>query len=255
MSIHVEDVLDNRRWRLRGYPFRHIWAESVFQPGVYEAMVDEYRQLQAVGAPHGFRRDMPGYDAAELSFRPGYRGAFEPVLSRPLHTLLARILSVPVTGDVNAALHYHAPGGASGHIHNDLNPGWFVRDAGDEVNLSDSARCGYRNGTGAPELDRVERVRAVAVIFYLNNGSWDPGCGGETGLYLSRDSAVAAPAALVPPADNSLLAFECTPASYHAYLASGRPRCSLSLWLHRPKEDAIARWGERAIVYWPKGAG
>lgn len=253
MSMRLDEILDSRRWRLRCYPFKHLWVESAFGHGQYQEMVEEYRGLQSSDPVRGFRRDMPGYDAAEYSFRPGYRGAFDPVLSRALHTALARILGVGVTGDVNAALHYHAPGGASGHIHNDLNPGWFVGPIRDELNLSDSARCSYRHGTSVePGIDKVERVRAVAVIFYLNNGPWTPGCGGETGLYIDRTCPVAEPVAFVPPISNSLLAFECSPISYHAYIASRTPRSSLSLWLHQSKEDAVARWGEQAIVYWPK---
>jgi 2OG-Fe(II) oxygenase superfamily len=254
VKIQLDEVLDSRRWRLRHYPFKHIWAESVFRRVYYQQMVEEFRHLLSITDGSGFRRDMPGYDATECSFRPGYSGAFDPMLSHQLHASVARILGVTITGDINAALHYHAAGGASGQVHNDLNPGWFLSQPSEnEVNLSNNTRCSYRHGTTSElGVDRVELVRAVAVIFYLNNGSWTPGHGGETGLYVNRTDEVAKPAVLIPPMDNALIAFECTPSSYHAYLAARTPRSSLALWLHRCKEDAVARWGERSIVYWPK---
>ncbi|MFJ6137145.1 2OG-Fe(II) oxygenase [Kitasatospora sp. NPDC092286] len=257
MNSSLDEILDGRRWRLREYPFRHLWAEPVFRRTRYEQMALELRQLLAVDGTDGFQRNMRGYDATGHSFRPGYRGAFEAFLSSEFRDALSRVFDVPVTCDVNASLHHHEAGAASGQVHNDLNPGWFVaRPHPDGVNLADSGRCSYRYGTTSePGLETVERVRAVAVLYYLDNGPWFPGRGGETGLYLDRTTAVTEPTVLVPPTDNGMLAFECTPTSFHTYLASTTQRNSLVLWLHRSKEDAVARWTDREIVRWARASG
>jgi Rps23 Pro-64 3,4-dihydroxylase Tpa1-like proline 4-hydroxylase len=96
---------------------------------------------------------------------------------------------------------------------------------------------------------RREAVRAVAVIYYLNNPQWQPGDGGETGLYRTVRDAIEHPVAVVPPLNNSLVAFECTPGSYHTFRSNVRhPRNSVVIWLHVEKSAAIARWGESALV-------
>ncbi|HXY91863.1 MAG TPA: 2OG-Fe(II) oxygenase, partial [Acidimicrobiia bacterium] len=171
--------------------------------------------------------------------------------SRAWHDLIADIMGVDATGDVNISLHHHAPGSASGEVHNDLNPGWFVDNGGvDDISVADPALCGYWFGENA-RGPAYERIRAVAVLLYLANPEWRPGDGGETGLYAAATDPVDRPAAAIPPRNNSLLAFECTPASYHSFLTNRRVRrMSLIMWLHRPKDHVIRRWGEDSIVYW-----
>ncbi len=258
MNGILHDVLDGRRWRLRDYPFPHLWAESVFCRTRYEEMVAEFRTFLTAGGGLGFQRNMRGYDATGHGFQPGYHGAFDVFFALEFRDTLSHIFETPVTCDINAALHHHEPGAASGQVHNDLNPGWFLRKPssdGAEVNLADSVRCSYRYGTTSePALETVERIRAVAVLYYLDNGPWFPGRGGETGLYPDVTTPVTEPAMVVPPTDNAMLAFACTPTSFHTYLTSRTPRNSLVLWLHQRKEDAIARWPEHSIVYWSKEA-
>jgi 2OG-Fe(II) oxygenase superfamily len=78
---------------------------------------------------------------------------------------------------------------------------------------------------------------------YLCNPDWIEGDGGETGLYGSREDPVDRPIAVVPPINNSLLMFECTPYSYHSFLSNGRsPRNSVIVWLHREKVEVLSRW-------------
>ena len=92
----------------------------------------------------------------------------------------------------------------------------------------------------------------MSLLFYLANGPWHPGDGGETALYASSsDAALTGPAATVAPVDNSLVLFECTPYSWHTFLSNRvRPRESLVMWLHRSKQDTVDRWGEASIAYW-----
>jgi hypothetical protein len=55
----------------------------------------------------------------------------------------------------------------------------------------------------------------------------------------------------VPPINNSMLLFECTPYSYHSFISNRRSvRNCLVMWLHRPKEEVTARWGETVIEKW-----
>ncbi|SEC70066.1 hypothetical protein SAMN04490357_2672 [Streptomyces misionensis] len=258
MHTDLNRSLCGRRWLVRTFPFRHVLADSVFTPALHEQLTAELGDLLDASGGHGFERNMRGFEATGHGFRPGYRGAFDIFFSAEFRRLMSSVFDAPLTCDVDASLHHHEPGARSGHIHNDLNPGWFParpQDSPDSaVNLSDPSRCDYRFGeTGEAGLEVVERVRAVALLYYLHNGPWVPGNGGETGLYLDRTGPVAEPFLVAPPKDNALLAFECTPRSFHTYLESRVPRNSLIMWWHRPKEDAVARWGEKAIVPWLRG--
>jgi Rps23 Pro-64 3,4-dihydroxylase Tpa1-like proline 4-hydroxylase len=119
------------------------------------------------------------------------------------------------------------------------------------VLVHDSAdRCDYRFGADDDNVATVERMRAVAIIFYLANPSSGV-FGGQTGLYRSNSDSIDKPAAVVPPVNNSLVAFECTPASFHGFISNRTAvRNTLVMWLHRDKSEAIRRWGEQNIVYW-----
>ena len=140
-------------------------------------------------------------------------------------------------------------------MHNDLNPGWFVDyESGDGINVVRHEICSYTHGDIFVEgVAPKETVRAVVMLFYLNNPSWHPGDGGGTGLYHYQDDPVGKPAFIVPPINNSLLIFECTPYSYHSFVKNWHhPRNCVILWLHRSKDDAISRWGANKIIAWPE---
>jgi hypothetical protein len=202
-----------------------------------------------------FARNIKGYDAYALSFSPALDGPLAIFVSREWHDMLARLLGIEATGDINGGFHHHLPGSGSGRPHNDLNPGWFVDSPRtDGINVSNYEKCDYNSGQiYKPGLKARETVRAAALLFYLNNPSWRQGDGGETGLYLDAGQAVDQPSEAPPPVDNSLLLFECTPHSYHAFLQNHRnPRNSLIMWLHRTKAEVERRWGGGSIVYWPK---
>jgi hypothetical protein len=261
----LDALLESRRWQRRTDPYLHVVANEVFVPDVREALEAEFfRLLKPAPQSRGsagttpFTRNMSGYDASGIAFTPELTGPFRLFISRAWHDLLASLFGVEATGDVNAALHHHVVGSANGRIHNDLNPGWFAGAASDSsVNVSDHRLCNYHGGpTGEhPSGQSVrETVRAVAMIYYLANPPWAPGDGGETALYRHQGGPIGEPDVIVPPLNNSLLAFECTPYSHHTFLSNRRSmRNSVILWLHRTKADAVRRWGDRAIVPWPKG--
>lgn len=253
--IAPADVIANRRWTRRTKPFPHFVAEGLFREGYYRDLESGFHEVLSRGLANRwdgrrFCRSASGYDAHVLPFSKGLPDPFHVLLSRPWHDVLARVTHVDATGDVDGGLHHHEPGTADGWLHTDLSPGWFAGAVGkEEVQLSDGRRCEYVSGRAtSPGVIPVERVRGAAMILYLANGPWAPADGGETGLYETPDGAGGA---FVAPADNSMLLFECTPFSYHAFRRNRRKaRNSLVLWIHRSREDAVARFGEASIVPW-----
>jgi hypothetical protein len=256
----LEDVLANRRWRYRTRPFPHLVARDVFSLEFFSELRQAYEEILANGLsdtrdPARFSRNMPNSDAYAWNFPPALEGSLAIFYTRRWHDMLARLLDVPATGDVNGALHHHHPGSSNGFVHGDLGPGWFTdQPRPDGINPMDLERCSYTSGkVYVADAQARETIRAITMIFYLGNKGWSPGDGGETGLYAAKDTPVEQPVALAPPIDNSILVFENTPASYHSFLTNRRrPRGSAILWLHRPRGDVVARWGVQPAHQWGK---
>jgi hypothetical protein len=249
-------LLAASQWVYGTHPFPHIRVANVFATAAYERLAAACRGVLATGADRARSARLAYYgarfDGHIFPFRHGLSGPLSIFVSRAWVDLLACATGVNATADVNGALHHHAKGSKSGFIHKDYSACWFIdQPRADGVHVSDSGRCDYRTGmTTVPGAIARERVRAVAMIYYLNNPPWAAGDGGETGLYLGADDDVAHPAAAVPPVNNSMLVFECSPNSFHSFISNWRhPRNSVAMWLHRTKESAIARWGGDGILY------
>ncbi len=246
----LEELLANRRWVRRARPFPHVVASNVFVADFATELDAEFARIEREH-PEAFRRNMTGYDASGADLGHYRDGPLAVFLSREWHDLIAGVTGVTATGDVSASVHHHDPHSAGGWPHNDLNPGWYAEPApaAGQIRLAGTDGVDYHHGTRAPGVSARETIRAVSVLFYLGNPAWAPGDGGETGLYDSPHST--GPSAAVPPVNNSLVLFECTPFSWHGYLGNrAKPRNSVVMWLHRPKADVVARWGEPSIVRW-----
>jgi hypothetical protein len=240
----LNDLLANRRWWQCDAPFPHYVATSVFTPDVYRSLVADFRaKLHRSGY-------LAQHDLHGTTFEPGLTGPLSLFVSRPWHDLVAGLFGVRATGHVSGGTHHHDVGSKDGLPHNDLNPGWFIDyDSADGIVLPQHSLCSYTSGVTTSASSPPRRViRAVAVLYYLDNPPWRPGDGGETALYLSVTDPVDAPAARIAPRNNTLLAFECTPYSYHGFLANRvSPRNSVVMWLHREPADVEARWGTGVI--------
>ncbi|QIS16773.1 2OG-Fe(II) oxygenase family protein [Nocardia arthritidis] len=244
------DLFAHRRWVRRNKPFPHVYARDVFVPEFYQRLADEFFRVQRE-RPDDFGKVGENYSATGISLGALRNGPLALFISREWHDLIAKVAGISVTGDMDGSLHHHPPGSPYGWPHNDLNPAWFPGDppGPNEVKLADSS-VAIKNGTRAPGVTARETVRAVAVLFYLANPDWQPGDGGETALYEHIGDGTTTPT-LVPPLDNSLVMFECTPRSWHTYAGNNRhQRNSVVMWLHRPKDDVVQRWGEDRIEYW-----
>lgn len=252
----LAEVVANRRWVRRQTPFPHLVATNVLRADVYERVEAACRAVIAapVGSTQGLVRPSGRHDAYTRLIGPAAPEPLALFTSRAWHDLLCGATAVAGSGHVIGSLYHHAAGSASGTVHNDLNPGWFVRDASPhEVVIGDPSVCAYTTGkTMDSTLRPVMVARGVVMHFFVGNGSWRRGDGGAIGLYASPYDSVDAPAIVVPPLDNSLVVFECTPFSLHAFLGGhATARNIITTWLHRPYADAVALWGEESIVEWP----
>ena len=246
-SLSPSEVLSGDPWLLGEKPFPHIVARNVFSRDYYEALERQIRRTLAAGlsetpAPGRFSRNLPGYDAYALGLAPQPDEPTALFFSEPWRELLADLWGISPTPYVFVGAHHHSPGSHSGFIHNDFNPVWFPRTQDGRVQTPNQDLCSYKTGAGplAPE-QKIEVVRGAALILYLANDAWRPGDGGETGLYASSEARIGDAATAWPPHNNTLISFECTPGSFHTFIANTRiARTSIIMWVHRPREEAIA---------------
>jgi 2-oxoglutarate-Fe(II)-dependent oxygenase superfamily protein len=191
------------------------------------------------------KRTNPNYDAQMLPMSNALAPSFDPFFSGEWLRSLFDLAGLPELAQIDGALHSSPRGSRDGWIHTDHCSGWFDDGPAQERVFPDRNRCNYFTGEPkTPEARPVEYVRAVTMIYYLCNDGWRQGDGGETGLYPAARVGSRSPAVLVPPIDNSAFVFECSPHSYHRFVANpGRTRNSIILWLHATVQQAESMWG------------
>jgi len=247
----IAELNPKGEWCVYQRPFRHIRAERVFRTDVYQRLESAFLSLK--NADEAEFRQGTGYDALILAMRQNLASGFAPLFERRWTDFLAGLVDLPQSAQIDGALHHIPAGSRSGWVHNDFCSGWFnAKSKGDTI-FPDRGKCDYFTGTPkAPGFQPKEFVRAATMIFYLHNDDWKQGCGGETGLY-EASHAGAGEMCAVPPVNNSLLLFECSPHSYHSLIANpGSHRNSIILWLHSSVENTEARWGKAFQRHKPK---
>ena len=253
----LADILANRAWLRRSRPFPHIVARNVFTADFYDALARQMRDILAKGLAETptatvFSRAIAGYDAYGIGFDHSLPRPAAVFLSAPWRDLMCGLFGVGVTPYVFAGSHHHTVGSRNGFIHCDFNPVWFPRCADGRIQVPNDTLCSYTRGTGPlDDLQKMQVVRGAVVLFFLLNEDWRPGDGGEIGLFTAANSRVDTPAFACPPINNSLIAFECTPRSFHAFISNKRlSRTSIIMWVHRTMEEAVQRFGEAQLEQW-----
>jgi hypothetical protein len=252
-------VLANRAWLRRDQPFPHVVARDVFIDDFYEALADTIRGTLARGlsetpAAHLFSRSIPGYDSYGIGFDPSVGDPVALFLSPAWRDLMSGLFGIGTTPYVFAGSHHHGVGSASGFIHSDFNPVWFPRSVDESIRIPNDHLCSYTRGAGPlADNDKIQVVRGAVVLFFLLNDGWQLGDGGALGLFSSAVASISEPALECPPLNNSLVAFECTPRSFHAFLTNRRlPRTSIIMWVHRTTDEALERFGADQLEHWKK---
>jgi hypothetical protein len=236
-------------WTYRD-PFRHFRARDVLDSNAYQQICSEFSAIADTtqgGRDGAYRlaRTNPKYDALMLGVDSNLAPSFAPFFSRDWFQYLYRLIRLPELLRIDGGLHSSPEGSGDGWIHSDLCSGWFDESSAESGPFPNRKKCDYFSGKArTSDAKPVEYVRAATMIYYLCNDGWCPGDGGETGLYASSRLGANAPVELVQPLNNSLLLFECSPHSYHRFVANpGRVRNSIILWLHATVERSVSTWG------------
>lgn len=254
-AAELDELLGHRRWWSHRMPFPHVRVLNVFSPGVAAALEGAFTDWLT---DSGGGSALVNHDLQGVTITDSFEGPLRLFASAGWRELVSTALGVPVTPYVNLGLHHHRAHADPGFPHTDLNPGWFSArpaDAGEGVTLASPGLVEYTTGRRLdPGAVPVRTVRAVAVLYYLANPPWQSEHGNCTGLYRSSTDDPNEPAGIVPPHSNSLLAFECTPWSFHGFMAGGAvPRNSVVQWFHRTPESVRRRWGSGTVTSYAGG--
>lgn len=233
-------------------PFKHVRVPNFLKRETYDAFCEIFNAVLGRGLSESVRHAQFSlfgeYDAYYWMIPAEIREPLNLLYSLDWKDFFSELFDVPLTGDVVAEFHHHQPGSKNGTPHNDYNLCCFT-----DERLPNGINPWYYHCNYNPERNDMTtgkvfaRMRSVAIILYLNNEEWRNEDGGETALYytdLNLDRAV-----LVPPINNTLLAFEVTPHSYHAFRQNVRSdRNSIIMWLHSSVEEKLARHGQTPPV-------
>lgn len=245
-------ALDCGEWWGYSSPFRHWRVTGVLDAAAYRRVSASFNSILETTAgqrqgPYRLAQSTANYDALMLAVNADIALAFAPFFSEAWIRSLHRFLSIPELGRIDGALHSSPKGSRTGWIHSDLCSGWFNEDPSstDWMLFADRSHCDYFTGRRKTRLaNPKEYVRAATMIYYLCNDDWKPGDGGETALYSASRQCERTSRELVPPINNTLLLFECSPHSYHRFLRNpGCTRNSIIFWLHTDVRHAQSRWG------------
>lgn len=258
---NLTEVLNNKRWVKHNRPFDYVTAANVFSEPFYNSLVGAFKSYADLiddpnsEAPNNdrFTMNKNGYDAYTLNIGQKSNKIFHFFFSEEWHDLLASLYNTDSNGFITLSLHYHKTGSRNGWIHNDLNPGWYIEN-GKRIKTTSPSECNYKTGdTYTAGAGSTEGVRALTMIFYLNNEQKTLADGGGTAFFTRQDDQIGNAHVVIPPLNNSLVIFPCTPYSYHTFIANKyHPRSSVIMWLHTAKQNVVNRWGDDKIVYWRK---
>ena len=237
---------------LRRYtkPFVHYRATNVLNEDSYSKISSAFLSILSNKSGDNdckLKRFNKNYDTLMLGINSKLAAMFSPFFTEGFLSSVSEFLSKPFVKRIEGGLHSNPRNSLTGYIHTDFCSGWF-----DESSISDEgiifperSRCDYFTGAiKSPTAKPVEYIRSATLIYYLCNDGWQAGDGGETALYGASRFNSNTFFDLVPPVNNSLLLFNCSPHSYHRFISNpGKTRNSLILWLHSTVDYAVSRWG------------
>lgn len=242
-------------WWEHKLPFKHFQASNVLSPEEYDKVAKNFMTISELpnskeGGYYKLTKTNANYDALMLGINEEISSRFTPLFSKEFIQLLCNFLSIPFLPRIDAGLHSNLRNSRTGWIHTDFCSAWFdesvTNGISDELKFPDRKRCEYFTGYSKETDTRpAEYIRAATLIYYLCNDNWQKGDGGETALYGGSTYTEFTNCQLVPPINNSILLFQCTPHSYHRFITNpGRVRNSIIIWLHSTVEFAQSCWGD-----------
>lgn len=256
------DVIRRRDATAESHPFPHVVLDDFFTDAVHEAICAAFDNRLSEGTSESFTPSFlsrfPGYDAYCWVFDPQVSSPLDIFYSREWLDYFAGLFDIPLTDEVVVEFHHHKVGSREDAWHDDFNFASFTEGGRLESGVNPwYFQCNYME-TAASQAEGavalLERVRAVAFIYYFGREEHRAGGGGETGLGLRE--AEAGEVSLfraVEPVPNRLLAFEISEQSHHKFMTNRETeRNTIIGWFHTSLDETVRRH-RRQPHRWTKG--
>lgn len=250
--LRDEKFVRNVKWQY--WPSKHIVIDDIFNDKYAQELNDGInRIIKEVPLSEIRRKDalsrITDYDAYGYTPKPDLGSPWRLFYSREWHGLFKKLSGIKIDDNVMTTIHHHKINSESGYVHADFGKYAFKQEPISNMLNHWNHNSIYQGGgiTGKnKDITKQDAVvfvrRALALLYYFGEEKWDDRFGGETAFFEFKDSKE--PLIKIPPKPNSLLVFQITPKSFHAFQQNKiKPRNSIVQWFHEPIESMDGRLG------------
>lgn len=219
---------------LSSYPFNYLVVEEVFESVLAVSLSSLFRELIVDARGIGKVGEVGElvYDA--LNFTPRIEHVRHTALawlaSAELSEMISSIFNIRLDENFMIGMHRHNPGSRPGWPHTDFAVVSFPDEPPNVGGLRyfrEDNGCHYADDTRDRQPNSLKTARAIACLYFTANPDWQPDMQGETGIYAELGKRLVS---RIPPKNNSLLAFEISPLSYHAFMGSPKVQRNSYIW-------------------------
>jgi hypothetical protein len=239
----------NRKLSISSFPFNYLRIENCFDEELSHSMSNVFDVKVAEGKPIGKVGEEDDLVYSAINYTPQLADllytSIGSIASVQLKNFIGSVFGVSLDENLMIGMHRHNPPSKAGWSHSDFAvvsfPNIPCNFSSHRVFTQDYS-VNYADDSALLQPDTLKTARSIACLYYTASNHWSAGKGGETGLFLPNRETLAVK---VPPRGNSLLAFEISPLSYHAYLGSASmERNCFIWWYHSPIPYITERYAE-----------
>ena len=254
--MNLGQFIEEQPIKVISEPFPHIIADNFFKKDFYDSLCALLNGKLNEGLEESrnnkkFSR-FDRYDA--YSWNPDPRGGMPMALfnSPEWEKYITDFFGIKPSHDLDTCFHHHLAGSQDGWAHNDFNVCSFKEDRLPNGMNPWHHQCVYADDTLDRQPETRKAMRAIALLFYLNNDpAWRDGDGGETGVYASYDTGKLLKK--IAPINNRLFAFRISPSSFHGFLSNKKKaRNTINQWFHREPMSALQEFNVSIWEEWKK---
>lgn len=249
--------INNNGRQVIAVPYPHMVLDDFFCLSRHTKICQYFEQLKARGIKEEFNPSylsrFPGYDAYCWVLEPDVPDPLDVFYSRALRDHFSQIFNLSLSEEVVAEFHHHKVGSKGDCWHDDYNVAYFSPKESATAEMNPwYFQTNYMGGESNYKGQVLRQSRALTLIYYFGDFNWQEEDGGETDIGKMVEGELCSHTKVAPHA-NRLLAFPCSPLSYHRFLKNHRSiRNSIILWYHSDVESSTRRYGQ-APRGWSEG--
>lgn len=236
-------------------PFPHVIIDNAFPEKIHRGLTREFQSAINRGLSLTWNKNLFSrlaiYNAYIWTPNPASQSFSNIFFTHEWLNFIAGFFpDVKRTNNTGVTFHHHSIKSQDTLIQHGMAYGAFKNDP-----LPNGINAWYHQckHTQDPTLldtpDIFHEVRAIAIVYFLNNKPWQKSGGGEISLYHKKEDNE--PSVAIAPINNRLLIFEATPHSFHAFKKNLiHERNCIIQWIFEKSEDTFRKYNKKNIVPW-----